>query len=462
MSFPSMMRVVVAVALLGVGLRVLASREHEAPAVEETTSDCQALTPNMPPNDCKGALYGSLVVGCVSAQGLKNVDGWTSLSDPSCRVRISDANPNNLEERGGVAKTMKLFNKEKKGSKKFPLKSEEMLSSEIQNNLNPTWNEAFQFDFVCPESPDHHDQKYQLEVIVQDGGLVQKTKFLGAVYFTLDDIVNAKMSELSQSTHTLQKSAADPDYKGNKNVQGEVTLVVHWCPNDGSHSNCIENTAVATKTAGHKIKDIKKVDCHMGCHTSESGCQTDLVADLRSFITSAKDDIKAAKRAKRQMDAQDQLGNLAGQNADRYDTNQDRGNWSNHHHFEKLEHEAEADQRRHERSENMYREKMMRYWRSAGEKVASLQRDIRGKAQATYGKRVAELASGTVSRVSMGSYFSDDAVFDAGNFDNVLLALDEVKANVKSLGTCLQDKWWEGAVFPASRTVSNDCTLELS
>jgi len=200
---------------------------------------------------CPQSVAGTLVVGCIGAQGLYQADHH-SASDPYCRVRIRDAS---VYERFGTRKH-------------HVLRSSSLRSRVIHNRNNPRWREAFGIDMVCPALP----YSYQLQVTIKDKSRRKRSRTLGNVFVDASEVVNRRVAS------RRFRFVDGP---------GSIAISLHWCPL-GDHG-CISQAARAA--GAHGLSGRTSIgDCGEGCHSVLSNA-------MRIHTQSLAEDIEMAKRA---------------------------------------------------------------------------------------------------------------------------------------------------------------------
>lgn len=370
---------------------------------------------------CGDAMWGTLVVGCVSASDLHNAD-WSIFgrkSDPFCRIRLSDKTT--TEARG--------WSIVGNGYGKFEPRSETMSSRVIDNDLQPVWKEAFAFTMACPQNP-IHDQ-YQLEVTVKDEDLTT-TEFLGAVYVDLPGLIRSSEGKAPRSEEfTLETNAADENDK--RKVKGSVSLVLQWC----SHGDqgCVDR---AVKEAGAStLKQTVKVDCGMGCH-NEFG-------DVLGLVDSARGKVREAMRAE---DAEDRYDDIE----DNYEEQ------AEHAHGEERE-RLEQMHQMWKRAEEQAKQRKKRAWRDLQNQMTALQAGVGAKTQSSCGTElvgsVSEAASG-LEAVDVSDKFKGKRAAKVGS------QLDSVRSKLQGIHDYVRSEWWAGRMLPNTRMVTPECHAYFS
>lgn len=336
---------------------------------------------------CHNPLDGSLVVGCVWANGLKDADGWGK-SDPYCQVRLTDAM--HTEVQGGYHE--------------FVPRSSSFTTRYRQGNLNPTWQEAFEFTALCPEHPDaKNTHKYQIEVTIKDSDATNADDMLGNVYIPIDDAMSGKISGTRE--FTLQQNLADST--DTRHVQGTVTLHVKWCPLNSR--GCIDEAA---RASGTRETQKTLVQCGMSCGSKLRPKIDSRINDILSRMNDAKEDYANARVARSNPDAG--VG-----------TPEDL--------------ESQGD----------------RKWQRASEKVARLDGSLKRAASAACGKAIVDAVSeilwesGPWGRVV--NRFSDSRA------DKWILKLNRLRGQLTGVTDCLNAKWKAGKFLPAPNTLTSEC-----
>lgn len=212
---------------------------------------------------CPSSAAGTLVVKCVSAEGLDKKD-WFSKSDPYCSVLLSDSHE---EESRGLT-----------GKKKAAAKSERMRTKTLDDTHEPEWEEAFGFNIVCPDLP----KSYQLEVILKHDQMLHDPT-LGRVVLPLQDVMQSSGKD---QTFELQDGS------------GTVVLSSHWCAL--GDSSCIGT-----------LTEDALVDCGQSCHKALRKAMYAEVKQISSLLSSVESAARMEEMADFMEDLHDDAGDAA-------------------------------------------------------------------------------------------------------------------------------------------------------
>lgn len=374
---------------------------------------------NLPPLDwqaCGQPVVGTLIVGCISANGLYDNDGWLmGKSDPFCRARLTDA-----------------LNTEKRGSyQKFVAVSQTLQTRTIKDDLNPSWNETFEFDVTCPQHPDlQGDRKFQLEVTIKDKDWLSSTQ-LGNVYIPFDDILHRQVK--GTSTFPLLQNLADSNDV--RSVAGSVTLSIEWCPK--GHDQCINKARAA---AGSGLRQEAAVDCNMACYR-------DLQSELASHVDRTIRSLKVAGALygfhDAALEAEASLSGSAGggngstaSNVSEDDANvaiQDAKGYQNYH--------SESHKQ----------------WLHVRSLLVNMHQTLGDITQKACGDIMIEDVAGLWNASwAVGSRYDH---LDAGSW---LYTLFTLKSDLKAITTCLESKWHDGQMLPITSKLTSDCAAYYS
>lgn len=404
--------------LSGTAVSAAAARDNSSSQVEcgsfPTTWSSSAA--------CGGGVTGSLIVGCVSAQGLKNVDWLFGVSDPFCRVRLVDAK--RTESRG-------WWN----SYKKFVPVSETFNSKTINNNLDPVWNEAVEFKMMCPQHPDATGRhRYQLEVYLKDGDMT-KSNFLGAVHIPFDDILGGRVSGI-QNMPLKQNQADSGD---SRSTQGNVKIVAQWCPT--GDSACVQKAlrdsgSTAPAMAKRPSVPSHEVDCEQRCTRKMKPKLGKIVDDV---IDDIKDAIRADEKAEHYDDLEDHYEELE-------DHAEDRGDHHAEEHFDDL-------QDHYEDLEEHYEDQAEEKWKDARKGMSKLIERALLVSRETCGPRVG-------AYVGQAEHYMNpppQKKFKGKEAKKAISQLKRVKSHFDGVSGCIHNRWSKGEFAPLREEVSPSC-----
>jgi len=414
MSFLSRCAVTFALNYLANSMRVNTKvGSNETQDVGADTKDCPRFPPIAGASDqCREAMYGTLVVGCVSAEGLHK-GSFFDKSDPYCRVRLSDKSA--TESRGFLKKY-----------KKFIARSASGQTGYKNNDLSPTWNEAFTFELVCPTSMAH---LWQLEVAIKDKD-IDADDDLGFAYVPLEQVVAGQMN--GEKTLQIVTNKADSKDKRGKG-KGKVKLFVQYCA-PGDHS--CKQGAVHSAGAAIESRSNIRVECGQSCYAH--------MKKVISVVDSARSKVQEAIQQDNLADHFDGLGDHYDDVGDHAD---DTGN-----------HEAEAHAQhledRYDHLEDRAEANTKHAWKVAVADMGSLKRDLERTASTTcpgsaFVQSVVDAAS--------PAFVSVKKKFKGSHAKAVSGRLNQAGAALKSLGHCLEQRWWAGETLPNIHSVSDHC-----
>lgn len=360
--------------------------EQTSVILDGNSSSCPANFSLPPLNQeaCGQPVLGTLVVGCIGAFGLHNSDKYIfGQSDPFCRARLSDAA--HLEKRGWYSK--------------FKSVSSTLSTKTIKNELNPKWNEVFEFSVICPQHPAAKaNDKFQLEVTIKDEDWIRSTQ-LGNIYIPLDDVLSHKVS----GTHTfpLQQNLADAN--DTRPATGNVLLHLEWCPL--GDEQCINK---AREAAGGGRHQEALIDCDMACDHH-------MKTEVGKVISRALHALQIVNQDKEKIIEQDPRGFT-------YFSNQP------------------ADK-----------------WRRARQTLLRLEQNLTDVARNSCGPAVVHEVVGAWK---LGLRHVDKLPED--KYDHALVlywlrALWQLKEDVNKLSVCLESKWRGGEMLPVTSKLTPSC-----
>lgn len=298
---------------------------------------------------CPNSAAGTLVVKCVSAEGLDKKD-WFSKSDPYCSMVLSDSNE---EEARGF--TLKM---------KAAMKSERMRTRTLENTHKPEWEEAFAFNIVCPHLP----ESYQLEVIIKHDRMIHDPT-LGRVILPLRDVIES--SGKDQQTFELHDGS------------GRVVLQSHWCAL--GDSSCIG-----------ALTDDALVDCGQSCHKALRKAMYAEVGHISSLLSS----VQSAARMEAVADFMEDLHDNAGDAAE-----------NRHGHRARAEedyHDTQEDM--WDDIGDHFEDNVKKYWKQARRKVEQLPEAMASAAQSVCHHSLSAAARSAASPAGIAKKYTSHAL----------------------------------------------------
>jgi len=176
---------------------------------------------------CGAAVWGKLMIGVDSAEGLADADAFWGggTSDPFTRLRFLSGSQNVFDE---------------------------MSTAVLNDNTNPTWREMFTIDFKCPQMPTQDD--FKLEVAVRDSDSFRGDNMLGMTTLTIGEMITI------QGSKTIDLSVSKGEYKYS---QGNLNMFFWFCME--GDADCEQQRQTAQDARSWAMKEVQSSDCYMGC-----------------------------------------------------------------------------------------------------------------------------------------------------------------------------------------------------
>lgn len=371
---------------------------------EETTAatSCGGLPSfgHISGNQCGNALWGTLVVGCVSAFDLKKVD-WFSESDPFCRVRISDR---------AAVETRGFWNR----YGKYKPKSDDFRSAIKNDEPDPVWQEAFTFNFLCPQMP-QNGHRYQVEVTLKDSG-VTKNEFLGVVYEPIEKLISGEVAgEVTYDLSDVQRA----DSSDSRTAKGRVKLFFKWCaPGD---RDCVHS---AMTGAGLSSRNTQDIDCEMSCAKALHDAAIDAVKGVAHSIDRA---LQAERLHEHYEDMEDHWDSV--------------GDHLEHGHNRQAEDHADRMEDHYDDLEDHYQDQADEYWAHARRQMSRLPDELRHITASTCGSRASE----SIAQAAMGYSRLFPKKFKKRIADNAKYrGVRDIERKVNEKLACMKQQWKQG------------------